>query len=61
MAPGIFYFPITPVGNAVLGIPTAKGGKTIHSAGAVLTHRTRRNAGDGVPYVFSTIRKRSKP
>ena len=38
------------VGNAVLGVPTAEGGNTVRFAGTMLTHRTRRNAGDGVPY-----------
>ena len=38
------------VGNAVPGVPTAEGGGLVHVTGTVLTHRTRRNAGDGVPY-----------
>ena len=38
------------VGNAVLGVPAAEGGNRPHSAGTMLAHRTRRNAGDGVPY-----------
>ena len=37
------------VGNAVLGVPTAEGGSVCLS-GTELAHRTRRNAGDGVPY-----------
>ena len=38
------------VGNAVLGVPSAEGGSSVRFAGTVLAHRTRRNAGDGVPY-----------
>ena len=38
------------VGNAVLGVPAAEGGNRPHSAGTTLAHRTRWNAGDGVPY-----------
>ena len=38
------------VGNAVLGVPAAEGGNRPHSAGTMLAHRTRRNAGAGVPY-----------
>ena len=41
-----------PVGNAVLGVPAAEGGNT-PPAGTSLRHRTRRNAGDGVPYAWS--------
>ena len=38
------------VGNAVPGVPTAEGGGSVRFSGAALAHRTRRNAGDGVPY-----------
>ena len=38
------------VGNAVLGVPAAEGSHAVPSAGTVLAHRTRWNAGDGVPY-----------
>ena len=38
------------VGNAVPGVPTAEGGGLVRFSGAALAHRTRRNAGDGVPY-----------
>ena len=38
------------VGNAVPGVPTAEGGNSPPTAGTMLAHRTRRNAGDGVPY-----------
>ena len=38
------------IGNAVPGVPTAEGGNTARLAGTVPAHRTRRNAGDGVPY-----------
>ena len=36
----------TPVGNAVLGVPAAKGGHSVRYAGALHL----RNAEDGVPY-----------
>ena len=38
------------VGNAVPGVPTAEGGRSVDAAGTMLAHRTRRNAEDGVPY-----------
>ena len=47
---GRFSYANMNVGNAVPGVPTAEGGKTVRIAGTILTHRTRRNAGDGVPY-----------
>ena len=40
------------VGNAVLGVPAAEGGNRPPSSGTMLAHRTRRNAGDGVPYAW---------
>ena len=55
----------TTVGNAVPGVPTAEGGCSVRISGTVLAHRTRRNAGDGVPYtqiycITQTYRK-SRP
>ena len=44
------------VGNAVPGVPAAKGGNSVRYAGTVLAHRTRWNAGDGVPYGIGMVR-----
>ena len=48
------------VGNAVPGVPAAKGGNSVRYAGTVLAHRTRWNAGDGVPYGIGMVRGKSK-
>ena len=48
------------VGNAVPGVPAAKGGNSVRYAGTMLAHRTRWNAGDGVPYGIGMVRGKSK-